>query len=111
MKQFLLPLTLASIVTGCASSTDRFKLMSTDAASGTISPRHERVKGEACNRSILFFIPLEKDGTLEAAVANALEKSDGGNALTDLKVTRKNLMTVLYNYRCTEVEGTVAILK
>ena len=111
MKFPLILITLTALTTACASTSDRLKLVSTDAASGTITPSGERVRGESCRKSILFVIPFEHDGTLEDAVANALEKTNGGNALTDLKVTKKSLMTFVYNYRCIEVEGRVATVK
>jgi hypothetical protein len=112
MKNSLLILTLTTfIVSGCAGGTSRIKLMKSDADAGTVNPALEKVRGESCRRSILFVISLEKDGTLNDAVDNALEKAQGANALADMKIQEKRLMTVLYNYRCIEVEGRPVAMK
>jgi hypothetical protein len=111
MKSTIVLLILSTFVTACATTTDRIKLVSTDAKSGTITTAGERVTGESCRKSILFVIPLERDGSLEDAIANALEKTTSGNAITDMKVTRKVLTTIFYNYRCTMVEGRLATVK
>lgn len=90
---------------GCATTTDRLRLISTKSTTGTPIQNGKKAQGESCRKSILF-IPYEREGTLEDATDKALENSEGANALIDTKVRKKVLFTVLYNYRCIEIEGT-----
>ena len=109
MKYALLFATL--LATGCATSSTRIKLMQNNFDAGTLDPSIKKVTGESCKRSILWVVPLEKDGSLQDAIDNALTKAPGANALADIKVTGHNLMTVVYNYRCVEVEGRPVAMK
>ena len=99
---------LCLVCAGCATTTDRFKLVSTQASTGT-PVGNEIVRGESCRKSILFVIPFEREGTLEGAVENALQKVPSANSLVDLKVKRENLMTVFYNYHCITVGACPSI--
>jgi hypothetical protein len=114
MKKLVALTTLATLVlltTSCATPTRHLKLMGNDATPGAVDPAITKVTGESCKRNILFVIGLAKDGTMEDAVADALAKAPGANALADIKVTGHRLLTGLYNYRCVEVEGRPVALK
>jgi hypothetical protein len=104
MKSFLL-ISVALVLSACASTDRSLRTLSTQPINGTAVGSQERVSGLSCRRDILFFIALEKGGELESAIDDALSKAPGANLLTEVKVTKKRLMTGAYNYRCLEVEG------
>lgn len=104
MKTTLL-IMLAIFMSACASTDRSLRTVSTQTVNGTAVGSQEKVSGVSCRRDILFFIAFEKGGQLEDAIDDALSKAPGSNLLTDVKVTKKRLMTGVYNYRCLEVEG------
>ena len=109
MNKFILLLSLMGFISGCATTTGRFKMISTQVNSGASNPEN-KVTGESCKKSILF-IPYEREGNLEDAVDNAVQKVAGANTLIDVKVKQERLFTVFYNYHCIVVEGTAVQIK
>lgn len=107
MKNLFL-LSLVGVLSGCATTTGRIKMISTQVNLGTTAAEN-KVTGEACKKSI-FFIPYEREENLEDAVENAVHKVSGANTLVDVKVKQERLFTIFYNYRCIVVEGTAVKL-
>jgi uncharacterized protein YbjQ (UPF0145 family) len=109
MNKFVLLLALLGFASGCTTTTGRFKMISTQVTSGT-SSSESKVTGESCKKSILL-VPYEREGNLEDAVDNAVQKVSGANSLIDVKVKQERLFTLFYNYRCIVVEGTAVQIK
>jgi hypothetical protein len=108
MKSTLLTLStlvLCSALSACASIDRSLKTVSTQAVGGNAVGSPTLVSGESCRKDVLLVIAFEKGGALNEAIDDALSKAPGANVLTDVKVTKKRLFTVLYNYRCLKVEG------
>lgn len=102
------------ILSSCVSLGGRYTVVSTKGVGpDSFAPSgSERVKGEACKKTILLVIPISKvDRPEEEAVNNALENAKGALFLTDVKITNERLFTFFYNYRCIVVEGTPASIK
>jgi hypothetical protein len=93
------------LCSGCATTADRFSVISTrnDPSLANLSDT-KVVSGESCRRDVLF-IPISGRSSLGDAVDAALAKSPDATALTDTKVQNETLFTLVYNYHCVAVEG------
>ena len=96
------------LCSACTSRLGDFSVVSRRAVLGEAPARvavTTRVTGESCRETILFFIPLGGKADLADAFDAALAASPGANALLDVTVRRKTLLTVFYNQTCFVVEG------
>jgi hypothetical protein len=68
------------------------------------------VSGRACATTLLFFIALSPDSSLDSAVKDAL-RAQQADALVDVRVDRETFNVLyLYTERCTVVRGTAVRL-
>jgi|SRR5271170_1044459 len=111
MFRTFLPLALIGIFAGCAHPIGHFTVVTgqnvngLDAISSSAGADAAKVSGESC-RDFILFIPISSRPTFDGALASAIQKSKGANALRDVTVTRDGLFTLFYNKQCYEIEGT-----
>jgi hypothetical protein len=103
-------LTIAAL-TGCAHPIGHFTVVSDknvsglDAITTNVGSGSTKVAGESC-RDFVLFIPVSSPRDLDEAFANAIQKSPGANALSDVTVKGDGLFTLFFNKQCFSVEGT-----
>jgi hypothetical protein len=102
---------MTAALTGCAHSIGHFTVISDknvsglDAITTNVGSSSTKVSGESC-RDFVLFIPVSSARDLDEAVAEAIQKAPGANALSNVTVKRDGLFTLFFNKQCFSVEGT-----
>ena len=99
---------LPAFLSGCAMRIGDFTVASSRNI-GQLSQKGDKVEGEDCSTSILFFIPIAGPTipSFKTAVDKALERAKG-DVVADAVMWEYTLATGLFNQHCFRVEGTVA---
>lgn len=109
MKALTWMLLLGGLCVGCSARIGEFSVVgrrtAVDAPAAQAVVGAERVTGASCRKTLLFFVPLGPRADLSDAFDAALRASPGADALTEVTVRRKTVMTVVYNEHCFVVEG------
>lgn len=104
----VLALVLGASMFGCATRIGDFTVGSSKNIS-LLSQKGEKVEGEDCSTSILFFIPIAGPmiPNFKTAVDRALERAKG-DVVADAVMWESKILTGFFNQHCYKVEGKVA---
>jgi hypothetical protein len=113
MKRVGLELVLAALAAqACTTTWAEFGLVSTRDTGIRPTFIERAVKGQDCIYEVLF-IPVSGrvEPSLGRAFTDALESAGAGNLLTNIKIERVSLLTILLNRSCIRLTGDVGSLK